>query len=327
MTAAGDTDVLKVAEINPPSIEKPTQIKVRLHAAGVNPIDTKIRSRGLFYNAEPPATLGCDGSGVVIETGEAVERFRVGDAVWFCHGGLGREPGNYAELTVIEADEAELKPIGTPHNIAAAGPLVLITAWEALFDRGGLQPGQDVLIHAGGGGVGHVAIQLAKIHGARVITTVGTRENAELVRRLGADIIINYRFSDVVDEVLDTTGGFGVDLALDTVGPDVFRQSIDALKPYGTLVTLLDPGKDIDFGCARAKNLRIAFTLMLTPMLQDLKTARRRQGEILRQCAQLIDDGRLQLHVSRHYPLQDAAQAHAQIETGHTQGKLVLDIT
>lgn len=324
MTDIGGPEVLQLREIDAPQIGSPTQIKVRLRAAGINPIDTKLRSHGLFYDARPPAILGCDGAGEVVAVGESVTRFEEGDAVWFCHGGLGREPGNYAEYTVIEQDQAEHKPATVDWPDAAAGPLALITAWEALYDRGQLQSGQTALIHAGAGGVGHLAIQLAKIRGARVITTVSNAQKADFVRDLGADAVINYRQEDLLESVNALTDGQGVDLALDTVGPAVFRQSIPAVAHYGSLVTLLDPGADLDLGEARMRNLRIAFTLMLTPMLRDLHAARAHHGEILRVCGEWMDEGRLSVELAQALPLEQAAEAHRLIEQGHTQGKLVL---
>ncbi len=326
MTRPGPPEVLQLQEVAEPSIAAPTQIKVKLHAAGVNPIDTKLRGRGLFYGAEPPAILGCDGAGEVVETGKEVTRFQPGDKVWFCHGGLGREPGNYAEFTVLEERRAEFKPAKVEWNPAAAAPLVLITAWEALYDRGRLQEGQDVLIHGGAGGVGHVAIQLAKIRGARVFTTVSSPEKAELARRLGADVVIDYRRENVAEVVEQVTEGRGLDLVFDTVGPEVFRASIPLLAEYGTLVTILDPGEGLVTAEARNKNLTIAFTLMLTPALKDLPEALAHQGEILRRCGEWMTEGRLEVVVSRALPLEQAAEAHRLVETGHTTGKIVLAI-
>ena len=260
MTAPGPAnEVLQLVDVPAPQITRPTQIRVQLGAAGVNPIDTKLRSRGVFYPDALPAILGCDGAGTVTETGTAVKRFRPGDAVWFCHGGLGGAPGNYAEFTVLEEDEAEAMPTALDFAGAAALPLVCITAWEALFDRAGLSAGQTVLIHAGAGGVGHVAIQLAR--------SVGV---------------------------------------------------------YGHVVTLLDPGTDVAWKTARDRNLSIHFTLMLTPMLQDLPAPRHHQGEILRRCAQLVERGELAPRVDTILALAEAATAHRLIEDGHVQGKIVL---
>ena len=325
MGKTGGPEVLQYTEWTEPVIQHPTQIKVRLMAAGINPIDTKLRQRGLFYNAQPPAILGCDGAGEVVETGEAVTRFQTGDKVWFCHGGLGREPGNYARFTVLEESRAEFMPPRIDFQQAAAAPLALITAWEALYDRGRLEQGQSVLIHAGAGGVGHLAIQLAKLRGARVITTVSSPEKAEFAAKLGADEVIDYKKQDLVSAINDLTGGEGVDLALDTVGPEVFRQSLPLMAEYGTLVTLLDPGKALLTSEARNRNLRLAFTLMLTPALKDLSPALAHQGEILRLCGEWMSEGKLRCAVCQTLPLDQAAQAHHLIEQGHAMGKYVLD--
>ena len=327
MTAAGPADrVLQPADIPEPEITAANQIKVALYAAGVNPIDTKLRSRGVFYPDALPAILGCDGAGVVTETGASVRRFRTGDHVWFCHGGLGGAPGNYAEYTVLDEAEAGAMPGALSFEQAAACPLVLITAWEALFDRAGLGEDQTVLIHAGAGGVGHVAIQLARAAGARVATTVSTADKAEFVLGLGAEKVIYYRQQDFVEEILDWTDGRGVDVILDSLGGEVFHHSFAAARVYGQLVTLLDPGTDVHWKEARNRNLGIHFTLMLTPMLQHLPEARAHQGEILRRCAELIDSGRLIIHVAAALPLVAAVRAHELIETGHMQGKIVLKI-
>jgi NADPH2:quinone reductase len=317
-------EVLRVVDIDEPAPDSPTAIKVQLKAAGINPVDTKLRARGLLCPNTGPAILGCDGAGIVVDCGTAVTRFRVGDAVWFCHGGLGGAQGNYAEYTVLDEQEAERLPAGLDFESAAALPLVLITAWEALFDRAGLAEGQTVLIHAGAGGVGHVAIQLANSVGARIVTTVSTTDKAAFVRLLGADHVIHYRDCDFVEAALDWTGGRGVDVVLDTQGGETFRRSLAATRVYGHVVTLLDPGSDVDWKDARNRNLSVSFTLMLTPMLRDLPEARRHQGDILRRCATLIEAGTLKPLVSKVFPLDEAAAAHELIEAGHVQGKIVL---
>jgi len=322
MAAPGGPEVLEPSEIAEPTISSPTQIKVRIRAAGVNPVDTKIRGRGIMQG-ELPAVLGCDGAGEVVETGAAVSRFKPGDAVWFCHGGLGGAQGNYAEFTVLDEAHAEPKPATADFVHAAAAPLVLITAWESLISQAQLTAGETALIHAGAGGVGHVAIQIAKQRGARVITTVGSPEKAEFVRHLGADETILYRDEDFVARTLELTGGQGADVVYDTVGPEVFTGSIEATAHYGRLVTLLDPGP-VDWKEARVRNLTVQFTLMLSPWLRDLDEHWARQNEILRQCAEWIDAGALRIEVGRTFPLDQAAEAHRLIEQGGTQGKIVL---
>jgi NADPH2:quinone reductase len=149
-------------------------------------------------------------------------------------------------------------------------------------------------------------------------------EKAEFVHALGAEYAINYKDEDLVEAVMDWTEGKGVDVALETVGPEVFAQTIPAMAHYGDLVTILQPGPELDWAEARARNLRIGFEAMLTPMLRDLPQARERQGEILRRCAEWIDEGRLRIEVERAFPLERAADAHRLIEEGHTRGKLVL---
>jgi len=325
MTAVGSPDVLELHNIEEPKISTATQIKVRLKAAGVNPVDTKIRRNGLLFDTSLPAVLGCDGAGEVVEIGNGVSQFKPGDKVWFCHGGLGREQGNYAEYTVIEQRWVSLMPRSSSFIEAAAMPLVLITAWGGLFDRGGLQSGQTVLIHAGAGGVGHVAIQLAKLKGARVITTVSSEQKAEFVKAMGADEAILYTQGGFVDAVNNLTGGKGADLVFDTVGAEVFKESISATAHFGRLVTLLDPG-ELNLAEARIRNLLIGFELMLTPMLRDLSEERDKHVEILKQCAEWVDNGLLKTHISKQLSLAEAAKAHQLIEAGHSTGKIVLTI-
>jgi len=325
MTAIGNPDVLELRDIDEPEISTATQIKVRLKAAGVNPVDTKIRRNGLFYDYPLPTVLGCDGAGEVVETGSAVSQFKPGDKVWFCHGGLGREQGNYAEYTVLDQRWASLMPETCSFAEAAALPLVLITAWGGLFDRGGLQAGQTVLIHAGAGGVGHVAIQLAKLKGARVITTVSSQQKAEFAKAMGADETIIYTQNGFADAVDKLTVGKGANLVFDTVGAEVFKESIAATAHFGRLVTLLDPG-ELSLAEARIRNLLIGFELMLAPMLRDLSEARDKHVEILKQCAQWVDNGLLKTHISKRLSLADAAEAHKLLEAGHTTGKIVLSV-
>ncbi len=326
MTAAGAPDVLQPAEVERPEPGSDTEILVRLKAAGVNPVDTKLRSRGTYYPERMPAILGCDGAGVVEAAGSGVTRFRVGDEVYFCNAGIGGHPGNYAEYAVVDERFAALKPASLDFVQAAAAPLVLITAWESLHDRAGIIEGQDVLIHAGAGGVGHVAIQLAKAAGCRVITTVGDTEKAAFARRLGADETILYHETDFIEAVLEWCGEDGVDVAFDTVGGKVFEQSFRAVRPYGKLVSLLQPGPDIDWKHARLRNLQIGLELMLSPMYFGWSDAQQHQAWILEQCSSLFDAGELSVHVADTLPLEQAAEAHRRIESGGMMGKMVLRI-
>jgi len=324
MTKAGSSDVLQYTDISEPKITEPQQVKIKIYAAGVNPIDTKVRSMAMFYPDNLPAVLGCDLAGEIIELGSEVTNFSVGDKVWACHGGLGAEQGNYAQMTVIDAHFLSAMPKTLDYSAAAAGPLVLITAWGALFERGRLQAGETVLIHAGAGGVGHVAIQLAKIKGARVITTVSTTEKATQVKSLGADEVILYTQENVHARVDQLTQGRGVDLCFDTVGANVFSQSIAMTAYFGRMVTLLALD-GVDLSEARLRNLTISFELMLLPMLRQVEGAREKHIEILNACARYIDDKKLSIEVAQVLPLEQAAIAHQLIEAGHAMGKYVLD--
>ncbi len=324
MTVAGEASVLEHQEITEPNITKDTEVKIKIHAVGINPIDTKVRSLAMFYPDNLPAVLGCDLAGEVIEIGSSVTDFKVGDKVWACHGGLGAEQGNYAEITVLDAAYISAMPQTIDFIDAAAAPLVLITAWGALFERGRLVAGETVLIHAGAGGVGHVAIQLAKAKGARVITTVSTAEKSEWVKSLGTDEVILYTEENVQERVNQLTNGAGVDLTFDTVGGEVFSQSITLTAHFGRIVTLLAVD-GVDLSEARIRNLSISFELMLVPMLRQLKQARKQHIKILDQCADYIDNKKLIIKVAKVFPLEEASVAHQLIEAGHTMGKYVLD--
>jgi len=324
MTRPGGPEVLKLVDVGKPALTGPRDVLVRVHAAGVNPVDTKLRARGTWGPTSENVVLGCDGAGVVEAVGDDVRDIAPGEAVFWCYGGIGLAPGTYAEYVVVPEYALARKPERVDFATAAAAPLVLITAWESLFDRAGVRKGQRVFIHAGAGGVGHVAVQLARIAGCEVAVSVSTTEKADLARELGADKVIRYREQDVAEALLDWTDGEGVDMAFDTVGGAAFCQLIPAVKVYGDLVSILQFPPEADFKTARIRNLRLTQELMLTPMLLDLPAALAHQADILRRCAAWIDEGRLRVVVSETMPLAEAARAHERIEAGGMTGKLAL---
>jgi len=325
----GGSDMLEFTDIPEPELTGPEHIRVRLRAAGINPVDIKMRQVGTLHPDKLPSILGCDGAGEVEEVGEEVIRFKVGDDVYFFNGGIGGpEQGNYAEYTVIHQDFASRKPENLSMTEAAAVPLVWITANEALLKRAGLQKGQTVLIQAGAGGVGHTAIQVARLHDARIATTVSSRENADFVRSLGADYPINYRESDFVEAVLDWTNNLGVDVVFDTVGGKPYCRSFAAARIYGTVVTLLQTCcEDEALDTARNRNLSLAYELMLTPMHLGMTEGRKAQREILDEATRRIEAGEIRIQVNQTFPLEEAAKAHQLIEQGHMKGKIVLEIS
>jgi NADPH2:quinone reductase len=321
---AGGPDNLALADLPPPAITRPGELRVRVMAAGINPVDTKMRAKPELYGLGVPGVLGCDGAGIVEDVGRGVTGFRPGDEIYYCQAPRGDRPGQYAEVAVVDARLAARKPASLSFAQAAAAPLALITAWEALHDRAALKAGQRVLVHAGAGGVGHLAIQLARLAGAAVAATVGTADKADFTRQLGAELAIRYKDSDFADAALRWTGGQGVDIAFDTVGGATFARTFPAVRVHGDLVTLLLPPADTDWTVARNRNLRVSFELMLSPWFMDIDAGIRHQGEILRAAAILFDDGKLKVHVHEEFPLARAADAHRRLAAGDTLGKLVL---
>lgn len=325
MTSAGAADVLQLRDIPVPPLPSGKHLRVKLAAAGINPLDTKLRSKTIYYPDKLPAILGCDGAGVVEAVGSDVGRFKVGDAVYFCNGGIGDEPGCYAEYTTVHEDYVARKPEEFSMAESAALPLVAITVWEALLERVNLQAGQTLLIHAGAGGVGHIAIQFARHLGARVAVTVSDEHKAAIAKDLGAEKIIQYREQDFVAETLAWTEGKGADVVFDTVGGDTFLRSLHAACLYGKVVSLLSTPLSLpDTQTARLRNLSLCYEMMVTPQLVKQHDQRVSQRKILEQAATLVDAGKLRVLVSKQLPLAEAAQAHQLIESGGVTGKIVL---
>ncbi|MEV5145335.1 NADP-dependent oxidoreductase [Streptomyces sp. NPDC052727] len=305
--AAGPPEVLQIVEVPRPE-PGPGEILVRVRAAGVNPADWKIRARGVFADGSPlPFRLGSDVAGVVEAVGAGVTLFRPGDEVF----GMPRFPhqaGAYAEYVVAPARHFAPSPRGLTPVEAGALPLAALTAWQALVDTADVQPGGRVLIHAAAGGVGHLAVQIAKARGAYVIGTASAGKH-ELVRSLGADEVIDYRVQDVAGTVRD------VDVVVDALGGASFARSLRTLRPGGTLVGLLAPDDTSVAEAAEAAGVRAVF------MLVEPDHAG------LRGIASLVEAGRLRVLVERVFPLEEVAKAHAYGETGRTTGKIVLTVT
>lgn len=327
MNAPGEPDVLLAADIPAPVLTNPYDVLVKLHAAGVNPIDTKVRKLNMYYPDKLPSILGCDGAGVVEAVGGSVTRVRPGDEVFFFNNGLGGAPGTYAEYTIVQEDYLALKPKNLSMVEAAAIPLALITAWEALINRGDLSDGQSILIHAGAGGVGHIAVQLAHYLNARIATTISNSIKAEFVQSLGAELAIDYGRHDFVEATLNWTDGLGVRFILDTIGGETFCKSFAATRLYGRVVTLLSTTCETPYiNTARLRNLCIGYVQMTAPLYFGLHPARIMQTRILERGAKLFEQGILKVHIGLALPLEKAAEAHRLIEAGHTTGKIVLQI-
>ena len=325
MAAVGGPEVLVPAEVAELEFGR-RDVRVELRAAGVNPIDTKLRSRGTIAG-EPPAILGWDGAGVVSDVGANVTRFQPGDEVYFCDGGFGTTPGTYAEAKTLDERLVARKPERLSFVQAAAAPLVTITAWEALRERARVAEGQMVLVQGGAGGVGHMSVQIARTTGARVAATVTAGPKAELAGKLGAERCIDYRNEDVGHAVIEWTGGDGADVIHDTVGGRTFADSFDLVRPYGDLVSSVEsPWPDRAINEFRKHNLRVSFTWMPAPAVFGWFAHRERQRAILEDAARLFDSGAMTVQVGATFTLEQAADAHRAVEAGEVLGKTVLTI-
>ncbi|WP_081238194.1 NADP-dependent oxidoreductase [Streptomyces viridosporus] len=298
----GGPEVLKEVRLPRPA-PRPNEILVRVRAAGVNPTDWKHRETGGFLG-EPPFVLGWDVSGVVEEVGIGVALFQPGDEVF----GMLPYPfghGSHAEYVTAPARAFARKPAGVDHIRAGALPLVSLTAWQALVERADLRPGQRVLVHAAAGGVGHVAVQIAKARGAYVIGTASAGKH-DFLRGIGVDEPVDYRETDFAETVKD------VDVVLDTIGGDYALRSLRVLRPGGIVVSILPVGSP-EFH-EEAERLGVRAVRMLVDADHTGMQA----------IAELVEAGKLRATIADTFPLADAAEAHRRGDTGRTTGKLVL---
>lgn len=318
----GEPTVFEAMELPKPNV-KPGYVLIRVKATSVNPVDYKIRSGFYAATAPPfPAVLHGDVAGVIEEVGAGVNSFAVGDEVFGCVGGIIGCDGALAEFMLADARLLAKKPQSLNMAEAAALPLVSITAWEALFEKAKIQPGQKVLIHAGTGGVGHIGIQLAKSIGAEVYTTVSSTEKAQIAKSLGATEAINYRKESVAEYVQRLTDGGGFDVVFDTVGGENIDKSIQAIKLYGNVVTIL-AHVNIPLSNLQAKSGSLHTVFMLVPLLYNIQ--RDRQGKIMQKIADLVDNGKLKPLLDSHqFTVDEISKAHALLESGTAIGKIVV---
>ncbi|MER5442653.1 NADP-dependent oxidoreductase [Streptomyces sp. NPDC002790] len=297
----GGPEVLEVVEVDRPE-PGPGEVLVRVRAVGVNPVDRMARSGAAPLLGDPPFTLGWDVSGVVEAAGQEVTEFRPGDEVFAMIRG-----GGYAEYVVIRTEHLAPKPGNVDHVHAAAVPAAALTSWLALVDVGQIGPGRRVLVHAAAGGVGHVAVQIAKAEGAYVIGTARADKH-DFLRELGVDEPIDYTTTDFAHALRD------VDVAMDLIGGDYGPRTLVTLRPGGLLASamLWDPG--VSQEDAETRGVRFA-PISVQP-----------SGATLRKAAALLAAGRLRPHVSATLPLEEAAKAHELGASGHTQGKTVLTL-
>jgi NADPH2:quinone reductase len=321
LKAHGGPENFVLSDIPIPAIE-PGKLLIRVAATSVNQIDIKIRG-GLPIGPALPAVLGADVAGVVEAVGEGVLGFAPGDAVYGCAGGVKGQGGAMAEYMLADARLIAPKPRSLSMREAAALPLVAITAWDGL-ERSMVGHADHILIHGGVGGVGHIAIQLAKTLGARIATTIGTPDAAALARSLGADETIDFRAETAAAYTERLTAGRGFDVVLDTIGGDNLQNSFTALAHAGRVATT-NARTTQDLGALHAKGASLHVVFMLLPML--LGPGRDRHGRILRSLAQMADGGAVRpLLDDSRFSLETAPDAHRRLESGKAFGKVVIDV-
>lgn len=305
----GDADRFELSDMPRPA-PGPRQVLVRVVAASINPVDYKIRKAGAWAGVPMPAILGYDAAGVVEAVGAQATRFKPGDEVFYSARIFGRQ-GTYAQYHVEDEEILARKPASLSFEQAAAVPLAAITAYDSIITFFQTKPGDTVLVHAGAGGVGHFGVQLAKAAGARVLAT-GRAVNTGLIKGLGADEVIDYQKTRFEEEVLRLTDGRGVDAAFDTVGGDTVSRSIQAVRPYGKLATIVNLEGSLQG--MQAKNLTLYFGFMerTEAKIEAIKT--------------LVDRGQLRPLIDSTFPLEQIADAHRKLEAGGIKGKVVIRI-
>jgi NADPH:quinone reductase-like Zn-dependent oxidoreductase len=309
------------------AIERPQaaagQVLVRTKASGVNPLDLKIMKGQAAHARHPlPAVLGIDLAGVVEAVGAGVADFKPGDDVYGMTGGVGGHQGSLAEFVAADALLLAPKPNNLSMRQAAAVPLVFITAWEGLVDRADVRAGQKVLVHGGAGGVGHMAVQLARAFDAEVYAT-GSQKDKAYIEGLGA-VFIDYKHTSVDEYIAAHTAGKGFDLIYDAVGGAVLDASFNAVARFGHVVSALGWGTHalapLSF---RAASYSGVFTLL--PLLTG--EGRAHHGEILREATRLIEAGKIVPRLDpRHFSFETSEQAHALVDSGEATGKIVIEI-
>jgi NADPH:quinone reductase len=313
----------RIAPVPRPQAQ-PGQVLVRIGASAVNPLDLKIRAGQAAHARQPlPAILGIDLAGTVEATGDGVTAFKPGDEVYGMTGGVGGLQGSLAQYAAVDADLLAPKPANLGMREAAALPLIVITAWEGLVDRAAVHSGQKVLVQGGAGGVGHIAIQIARARGAEVFAT-GSAASQAFIEQLGA-VPIDYRETPVESYVAKHTGGRGFDIVYDTVGGATLDASFNAVARFGHVVSALGWGTHalapLSF---RAASYSGVFTLL--PMLTG--EGRAHHGDILREAARLVEAGKLAPRIDpRHFALAAAGDAYRALENNDAAGKIVVDIS
>ena len=314
----GASDVFQLVEKAKPTL-KPGHMVVEVKATSVNPLDTMLRSIELPWSANLPEVLHGDVAGIVVEVSADVSNFNVGDEVYGMAGGINGVDGALAEFMLVDARLMAQKPKTLTMKQAAALPLVAITSYEALVHKMNVQAGDNVLIHGATGGVGHIAVQLAKVLGATV-TSTHSAANAELAKTVGADNLVDFNAETVTDYVQAHTGGIGFDKIFDTVAGENIQKSFEAAKFNGHVATILPIENALQVAL---KSLSFHSVLMLIPLCHGINHAS--HGRILTEIAALVDAGKITPIIDdSNFSIWDVAQAHDLLASGKAVGKITL---
>ena len=321
----GGVEGFDLAEITQPLVQN-DRVIIKVCASSINPVDCKIRG-GMLAAIGPdlPGVIHGDVAGIVTEVGDGVKELEVGDEVYGCIGGFKDMPGVLSEYALADPRLLAKKPANLSMREAAVLPLVGITSWNALIDRGSLTKGQRVLVHAGTGGVGHFGLQLAKAMGAEVHTTISNGQKEELAQELGADHVINYFKMSPKQYVAQFTEGTGYDLVFDTVGGTCLDHSFEAAKEYGTVVSIAARSKH-DLTQVHVKSLSLHVVFMLLPILKN--QYREQHGNILNKITELVENGKIKplLH-AEEFTFEEVGLAHECWESGRSIGTISLGNT
>ncbi len=299
------------------------EIEISVKASSLNPVDNKLFRNSTVWNPDLPGILHGDVSGIVTAVGEDVTEFSIGDDVYGCAGGVGQLKGALVEYMIADKRLVAHMPNNLSYIEAAALPLVTITAWEGLKIRAQMTAGSNILVHAGTGGVGHIALQLAKVWGAHVSTTVSTKEKADIAKSLGADDIIFYKDEPVENYVKRLAPKGGFDIVFDTVGGPNLGFSLEAVRKGGQVVGTIGSHTH-DLTPMHLKGLSLHIVMMLLPMFTGL--GREVHGRILREAAKLVESNKLKpLLDPNRFSFDQINEAHAFYETGQAIGKISLE--
>lgn len=306
----GDRDLLELREVDIPRIEV-NEVLVKIIASAVNPVDAKIRASGYWGKSNLPLILGYDAAGIIERVGEGVTEFEPGDEVYYTPELINNPVGTYAEYNAVAASIVAKKPKNLSFEESSAIPLAGGTAWDAIVRRLRIRVGETVLIHGAAGGVGTFAVQFAKAAGAKIIATASPK-NHQVLKKLGADIVIDYHIKDAAEAALEITNGKGVDAAFDILGDEIVSRCLPGIRPFGKVACILPPKGDLTLLYRNNITLHGVFITRDKKRLEEMR--------------EVFERGMAKPVIDKILPLEEVAKAHERMELHHGLGKIVLSV-